>query len=61
MNARICSRFIGLSCSMLMINPQHAYSPSLQAHLVLETQCGFRLILYWIRLELGSNAAPMLK
>jgi len=31
---------------MLMINPQHARSPSLQAHLVLETHCGFRLILY---------------
>jgi hypothetical protein len=33
-----------------MINPQHARSQSLQAHLVLETHCGFRLILYWIRL-----------
>jgi hypothetical protein len=29
-----------------MINPQHARSRALQAHLVLETRSGFRLILY---------------
>jgi hypothetical protein len=40
---------------MLMINPQHACSPSVQAHLVLETHAGFRLILYWIRLKLAKG------
>jgi hypothetical protein len=36
MNAWIPARSIGLSCFMLMINPQHARSPPLQAHLVLD-------------------------
>ena len=34
-----------------MINSQHARSWLLQAHLVLETHCRFRLILYWTRLR----------
>jgi hypothetical protein len=45
---------------MLMINPQHAQSRSLQAHLVLETHCRFRLILYWTRLRRPSSARSAL-
>ena len=43
---------------MLMINPQHARSRFLQAHLVLETHCRFRLILYWTRLRRKARRAP---
>jgi hypothetical protein len=51
--AAIRSRFKFSASCTLIIPAQHALL--LQAHLVLETDRCFRLILYWKRLSLDTN------
>ena len=55
--ARICSRLNRSPFLMLTFNPQHAEPPPpiLQAHLALESNPSFRLILHWTRLRLALD------
>lgn len=43
-----------------MINPQHARPFPVQAHLVLETNFNFRLILHWTRLKVLSSCSAVI-
>src|SRR5208337_3866688 len=54
-NAAIPFRLNFSASCTLIIHPQHACI--LQAHLVLETDPSFRLILYWKRLHIDSSPA----